>query len=108
VREKTFELLGEELPYSVAVEIEEFKERETGKWFIRAVIYVERDSQKAIVIGRNGAMLKQIGSLARPAIEQLVGCPIYLELWVKVRKNWTKNEQELRRLGYFSPKKKKK
>lgn len=107
VREKTFELLGEELPYSVAVEVEEFKERETGKWFIRATIYVERDSQKAIVIGRGGAMLKQIGSLARPAIEELVGCPIYLELWVKVHKNWTKNEQELRRLGYFSSKKKK-
>jgi GTP-binding protein Era len=106
IREKAFDLLGEELPYSTAVEVEEFKEREEGKWFIRAVIYVERESQKGMVIGAAGKMLKKIGTLARPAIENLVGQPVYLELWVKVRKNWTKSEQELRRFGYLTGRKK--
>ena len=107
VREKTFELLGQELPYSVAVQVEEFKERSQGKYYIRAVIYVERNSQKGMVIGAGGKMLKKIGSLARPLIEQLVGNQVFLELWVKLRKNWTKKEQDLRFFGYF-PKKKNK
>jgi GTP-binding protein Era len=106
VREKTFELLGQELPYSIAVQVEEFKEREKGKYYIRAVIYVERESQKGMVIGANGQMLKKIGRSARPDIEELIDHPIYLELWVKVRKNWTKKENELRFFGYF-PKKRK-
>jgi GTP-binding protein Era len=106
VREKTFELLGQEIPYSVAVQVEEFKERAEEKDYIRAVIYVERESQKGMVIGAGGKMLKEIGSLARTDIEELVGKPVYLELWVKVRKNWTKKETELRFFGYF-PKKKK-
>jgi len=102
IREKAFDLLGEELPYSMTVQVEEFKEREEGKWFIRAVIYVERESQKGIVIGAAGRMLKKIGTLARPEIENLVGRAVYLELWVKVRKNWTKSEQELKRFGYLT------
>lgn len=106
VREKTFELLGQELPYSLAVQVEEFKERTEEKDYIRAVIYVERESQKGMVIGVGGRMLKKIGSLARPDIEDLVGKPVYLELWVKVRKNWTKKETELRFFGYFPQKKK--
>lgn len=104
IREKTFELLGQELPYSIAVQVEEFKERETGKTYIRAVIYVERDSQKGMVIGKGGKKLKEIGSAARPDIEDLVGGPVFLDLWVKVRKNWTKKENDLRNFGYF-PKK---
>jgi len=105
VREKVFELLGQELPYCVAVQVEEFKERAEEKNYIRAVIYVERESQKGMVIGAGGQMLRKIGSLARPDIEVLVGSPVFLELWVKVRKNWTKKENELRFFGYF-PKKK--
>jgi len=105
VREKVFELLGQELPYSVAVQVEEFKERSQDKDFIRAVIYVERESQKGMIIGAGGQMLKKIGSLARPDIETLVGRPVFLELWVKVRKNWTKKENELRFFGYFPGKK---
>ncbi len=100
VREKVFLLLGEELPYSIAVETEEFREREDGKWFIRVVIYVERDSQKGIVIGSGGQMLKKIGQAARGEVEALAGMAVYLELWVKVRKNWRKKENELRRFGY--------
>jgi GTPase len=107
VREKTFELLGQELPYSIAVQIEEFKERDNGKHYVRAVIYVERDSQKGMIIGSGGKMLKEIGSLARPDMEKLVESSVYLDLWVKVRKNWTKKENELRFFGYF-PKKRKK
>ncbi|MBN1902282.1 GTPase Era [Candidatus Sumerlaeota bacterium] len=106
VREKAFELLGQEIPYSLAVQVEEFKERPEDKDYIRAVIYVERESQKGMVIGAGGNMLKQIGSLARPDIEELVGKPVFLELWVKVRKNWTKKETDLRHFGYF-PKKNK-
>ncbi|HPB30456.1 MAG TPA: GTPase Era [Candidatus Sumerlaeota bacterium] len=101
VREKTFQLMGQELPYSVAVQVEEFRENEEGKTFIRTVIYVERDSQKGMIIGKGGAMLKNIGSLARPEIEQLVGSPVFLELWVKVQKKWTRNESDLRRFGYI-------
>jgi len=106
VREKTFELLGQELPYSVAVQVEEYKERSEGKFYIRAVIYVERDSQKGMVIGGGGRMLKKIGSLARPDIEKLAGHPVFLDLWVKVRKNWTKKETDLRFFGYYPRKKK--
>ena len=106
IREKAFELLGQELPYAVAVQVLEFEERKQGKFYIRAVIYVEQESQKGMIIGAGGGMLKKIGSLARPDIEILVDHPVYLELWVKVRKNWTKKEHELRNFGYF-PKKKK-
>jgi len=104
VREKVFNLTGQEVPYGVALEVEEFKEKEVGKFYIRIVIYVERDSQKGILIGKGGALLKRIGQLARPEIEELIAAPVYLDLWVKVRKNWRKSETELRRLGFIKKK----
>ncbi len=101
VREEIFLKLGQELPYATAVKVEEFKERKGEKDYIRAVIYVERPSQKGIVIGANGAMLKQIGQQARAKIEALLDRPVYLELWVKVRPKWRKRERDLREFGYW-------
>lgn len=101
VREKVFMILGEEVPYSVATETDEFTERPDGKWLIRVTIYVERESQKGIVIGAGGRILKQIGQAARTDIESMTGHPVFLELWVKVRKNWRKKENELRHFGYI-------
>ena len=98
VREKVFTLTHREIPYAVAVEIEEFRE---GKpVYIRAVIHVERSSQKGIVIGSGGAMLKEIGKLSRLDIEDLVGEKVFLELFVKVTKDWSKKPNMLRELGY--------
>lgn len=106
VREQVFLQLGEELPYCVAAQTEEFKERPDGKWYIRAVIYIERESQKGIVIGAGGQRLKAIGQAARKEIEDLLDHPVFLELWVKVRKNWRKKDADLRMFGYLvSPKK---
>ena len=99
VREKIFLYTGEEVPYSIHTEVETFEER-PDKDFIRVVIYVERDSQKPIIIGAKGQNLKRIGMEARRDIEALTGRPAYLELWVKVRKNWRKNDFDLRNFGY--------
>jgi len=99
VREKVFELTAKEVPYATAVEIDYFHDLEQ-RLSIGATIYVERDSQKGIVIGRGGGMLKAIGTAARGDIEALVGIPVYLELTVGVEKNWTKNPVALRRFGY--------
>ena len=100
VREAALNALEEEVPHGLAVEIEEFQERVVGPNFISAFVYVERESHKPIVIGRGGQMLKQIGSAARLEIERLIEKPVYLELHVKVRKDWRKDEHEVRRLGY--------
>lgn len=101
IREKVFNLYGEEIPYSVAVVVDEFQERELPKpIYIRATIYVEKESQKGIVIGQGGKMLKKIGSLAREELEAHLGRKVYLELWVKVEKNWSKDERSLRKMGY--------
>ncbi len=100
VREKIFETFREEIPYSTAVEIIEFKERERGKVYISADIIVERDSQKGILIGKRGAALKDIGMRARKDIEEFIGRAVYLELRVKVRERWREDEGWLRRLGY--------
>jgi len=100
VREKALLNLEQEVPHAVAVEVEEFVERSPTLTYIRVVIYVERDSQKGILIGRGGAMLKKIGSEARAELEQLLGTQVYLEPWVKVLKNWRQNEAMLARLGY--------
>ena len=100
VREAALNALEEEVPHGLAVEIEEFQERVAGPNFISAIVYVERESHKPIVIGRAGQMLKQIGSAARLEIERLIEKPVYLELHVKVRKDWRKDEREVRRLGY--------
>jgi len=102
IREKIFLRCQEEIPYSSTVDVLEFKERESGKWFISADVYVERDSQKGIMIGKGGAMLKEIGGLARREIEVFLGHPVFLELHVKVREKWREKEEWLRRLGYIS------
>jgi GTPase len=100
VREKIFMKCQEEIPYSTTVDIIEFKEREGGKWFISGDIYVEKDSQKGILIGKKGSMLKDIGQLSRRDIEKFLEHPVFLELHVKVRENWREDENWLRRLGY--------
>lgn len=100
IREKIFQKYQQEIPYSTAVEIVEFKEREEGKTFINADIYVERDSQKGILIGKEGAALKQIGRWARKDIEEFLQHPVFLELHVKVRKDWREDGEWLTRLGY--------
>jgi GTP-binding protein Era len=99
IREKIFLLTRQEIPYSSAVVVEEFKEREDGMILIRAAINVEKESQKGILIGKGGKKLKEIGSQARREIEQLLGCRVYLELWVKVQKDWTKKDHDLREFG---------
>jgi GTP-binding protein Era len=98
VREKIFELTKEEIPYSSAVEIEDMKE-EPDLTRIHAVIYVERDSQKGIIIGKGGAMLKKIGTLARQDAEKLLGVKVFLKLYVKVKKGWREDERMLKNLG---------
>jgi len=100
IREKILMLTREEVPHSVAVEIERMSKKENGVVHIGAVIYVERDSQKGIIIGKNGAMLKEIGQLARQDMERLLGSKIFLELWVKVKKDWRNREAVLKSLGY--------
>ncbi|MBI5755679.1 MAG: GTPase Era [Nitrospirae bacterium] len=101
VREKIFQLTYEEIPYSIAVGIEEFREdKEKNMVFIRAVIFVERDSQKGIIIGKGGAMLKKVGRLAREELEAIMGIKVFLELWVKVKAGWRSDDRILRMLGY--------
>lgn len=104
IREKIMLSTEEEVPYSVAVEIETYKERSEDLHYISAVIYVERDTQKGIVIGKNGAMIKQIGAAARAELETLLEVKVFLELHVKVLKNWREDEHLLKRLGYRLPK----
>jgi GTPase len=99
VRETALEQLDDEVPYSVACEIEEF--RESGSpVYIRAVLHVERESQKRILIGAGGRRVRSIGQAAREKVETLLGGPVYLDLWVKVLANWRRNEHSLRRFGY--------
>jgi GTP-binding protein Era len=101
IRERLLHHLGEEMPYAVAVDLEEFDEsRRPEVVRIRAVIYVERESQKGIVIGKKGHLLKTVGQEARIEMEDLLGCRVFLELWVKVWKNWRKDPRALRLLGY--------
>jgi len=100
IREKALMLLQQEVPHSLAVDVDEFSERENGMIYISAVLYVERSSQKGIVLGNRGTMIKRIGQAARPEIEELVGSRVYLELWVKVWEKWRKREGMLRQLGY--------
>jgi GTP-binding protein Era len=101
IREHFTRTMRKELPYSLAVVVEMFDERrEHGDIVIKAVIYVERESQKSIVIGKHGQRLKQIGMFSRKDIEALVGCPVHLKLWVKTEPNWTKHERGLRTAGY--------
>ena len=100
VREKVLECTGDEIPHAVAVEMLEVKERPDGMIYANAVIYTERESQKGILIGKNGAMLKKIGRLARMEMERTLGSRFYLELWVKVKKDWRNKEIHLRNFGF--------
>jgi GTP-binding protein Era len=102
VRETALDQLNEEVPYSVACEIEEFRE-DRSPVYIRATIYVERDSQKRILIGEKGARIREIGRAARAKIERLVGGAVYLDLWVKVLANWRRDARALERFGYRMP-----
>ncbi|WP_127477195.1 GTPase Era [Sulfurivermis fontis] len=99
VREKLMRTLGQELPYELTVEIEQFKE-EDGLLNIAAVIWIERDSQKPIVIGKGGSVLKKVGQLARTDMEKLFESKVYLQLWVKVKEGWSDDERALSSLGY--------
>lgn len=99
VREKLMRTLGQELPYELTVEIEQFKE-EDGLLNIAAVIWIERDSQKPIVIGKGGSVLKKVGQLARTDMERLFDSKVYLQLWVKVKEGWSDDERALSSLGY--------
>lgn len=99
IREKAFRLLGDELPYGVAVTIDKWEEDER-RASIAATLLVARDSHKGIVIGEGGAKLREIGRLARAEIEQLLGKPVHLDTWVRVRRGWTDDARALRRLGY--------
>jgi len=100
VREQVIRHLRQEIPYSVAVIVDQFKARSEDMTYISANIFVERDTQKAIILGQGGRMIKRVGQDARQQIEELVGTRVYLELWVKVRKKWRQDERELQRMGY--------
>jgi GTP-binding protein Era len=101
IREKLTWRLRQELPYGLTVEIERFEEQD-GRLLVNAVIWVERTGQKAIVIGQGGEQLKEVGRAARLEMNELFGRPVHLELWVKVKENWSDNEHALRQLGYES------
>jgi GTP-binding protein Era len=102
IRESALEQLSDEVPYSVACEIEEFRE-DRSPVYIRATIYVERDSQKRILIGEKGARIRELGRAARAKIERFIGGAVYLDLWVKVLANWRRNARALERFGYRMP-----
>ncbi|MGC8780711.1 MAG: GTPase Era, partial [Anaerolineae bacterium] len=104
VREQALLHLRDEVPHAVAVLVNEFKERSAQLTYISAVIYVERETQKGILLGKDGQMLKRIGQGARQEIEKMLGRQVFLELWVKVRPKWRSKDEELRRLGYRPPK----
>jgi GTP-binding protein Era len=100
IREQILLQYSEEIPYAATVQVEEFQEKPGRKDYILAIIYVERDSQKGIIIGKGGQALKKTGKLAREGIEHFIGRPVFLELRVQVRKKWRKNASQLKRLGY--------
>ncbi len=102
LREAAFALLSDEVPYSFTAEVEEFREAERPM-YIRVTLFVERESQKAIVIGRNGQTIKALGALARGRLEELIGAPVYLDSWVKALPNWRKHSGELARFGFPPP-----
>lgn len=98
IREQILEATRDEVPHSVAVVVEQMKLRDDGKIYVGATIYVERDSQKGIIIGRGGLMLRKIGSKARREIEYLLGEKVYLDLWVKVNEDWRNKESAIKSL----------
>jgi len=102
VRESALEQLDDEVPYSIACEVEEFRE-DRDPVYIRVVVFVERDSQKHIVIGKEGERIRRIGTEARRKVETLLGHRVYLDLWVKVLENWRRNDHSLKRFGFTLP-----
>ncbi|MGI6588816.1 MAG: GTPase Era [Peptococcia bacterium] len=101
VREKILWVTREEIPHSVAVVVDLMEKRSTNLLYISATIFVERNSQKAIIIGKSGQKLKEIGSLARNELEAILGNQVFLELWVKVKTNWRKSKRSIRDFGYY-------
>jgi GTP-binding protein Era len=99
IRQKVFERYGEEVPYSVAVVVEDYKEREDGKDYVKAIVVCEKSSQKAILIGKRGEAIKRLGRAARTGIEGFVGKGVFLELRVEVRENWRREERTVKQLG---------
>ena len=102
IREQIMLQLRDEIPYGVAVQILDFKERQNGSTYISANIFVERKNHKQIIIGAKGQQLKKLGSATRSQIEEMMGGKVFLELWVKVEPNWRRNEKALRRFGYIN------
>jgi GTP-binding protein Era len=103
IREKIFNLMRQEIPYKTAVVIEDFQDiPERNLVRISALIYVERNNHKGMIVGEKGRMLKEIGSLARIDIERILGAKVYLELWVKVKEMWTQRKELVREFGYGS------
>lgn len=100
IREQAFLCLKEELPYSLAVQLEDMKIRDNGLAAIKAVLLVERDSQKGILLGKGGGMIKQIGTQARHELEKFLDTKVFLDLWIKVVPNWKKNQKQMKELGY--------
>lgn len=100
VREKILLQTHDEIPHAIAVDVDEMKTREDGTTYVRATIYVERDSQKGIIIGKQGSMLKLIGKQARGDVERLLATKVFLDLWVKVKKDWRNKSGMLSELGY--------
>jgi len=101
IREQVFRQTGEEVPYATAVTIDVFKEKKQGRLAsIEATIHLERDSQKGMIIGKKGSKLKLIGTRSREQIEQMLGCKVYLKLFVRVQKNWRKDTRAIRKFGY--------
>ena len=102
MREAAFELLGDELPYAFTAEVQEFREAERPV-YIRVTLFVERESQKGIVVGSGGRTIKALGAHARGRLESLMGTPVYLDTWVKVLPHWRKNPAALSRFGFPEP-----
>ncbi len=100
IREKLFELTMEEVPYSTAVVVEEISTEREDIIEVSAIVYVERETQKRIIIGKGGRMLRDVGTAARLDMEKKLGKKIYLQLWVKVKRGWTDREGLLRQMGY--------
>ncbi|MCI1821027.1 GTPase Era [Megasphaera sueciensis] len=100
VREKLFRCMQEEIPHAIAVYVDEMKTRGNAKVYIRMTVYVERESQKHIVIGKNGTVLKKVGQLARQEIENILGSPVFLDIWVKVKRDWRNQASALSEFGY--------
>jgi GTP-binding protein Era len=101
IREQVFSLYGEEIPHATAVAIDEFKENSGGRDWLRAILYIEKDSQKGILIGHKGKALELLRNKSRQAMESFLGRSVDIELWVKVRKNWRKDPRSLKEFGYI-------